>query len=421
MVDRIDVAIIGAGPYGLSAAAHLRAAGVEFRIFGKTMDSWKNGMPPGMLLKSAAWSSDLSDPQGKLTLGKYCAEKGVAYDHTRVPVNVETFVAYGEEFQRRFVPNVEDRKVDRLARDGAGYRLTFEDGDELIAQRVVLAVGAHPFKRFPKELQALPADRLSHSADYGNIDALAGKEVAVIGSGASATDLAALLQEHGAKVTLIARTRALEFQPVPQPPSFFKKLTQPLYSLLAPESGLGRGWKFKLWADAPWTFHILPESTRRRVMSTVLGPLGQAMMRDRVIGKVRLFLGHSLAASRVRLDKAELDIAGADGQRRTVAVDHVLACTGYVIDLRKLPMLDPALLKQMKLSDGEPVLSLDYETSVPGLYLIGAASMGSFGHASRFVAGVPYPARKLARIFAAAPRRQAAASGYRAQPAAAAE
>ena len=73
MVNAVEVAIIGAGPYGLSIAAHLGHANVGYRIFGSTMGAWKHRMPPGMLLKSHAWSSSLYDPFGELTLEAFCA------------------------------------------------------------------------------------------------------------------------------------------------------------------------------------------------------------------------------------------------------------------------------------------------------------------------------------------------------------
>ena len=37
-----NVAIVGAGPYGLAAAAHLRRAGVEVRVIGQPMSFWQN-------------------------------------------------------------------------------------------------------------------------------------------------------------------------------------------------------------------------------------------------------------------------------------------------------------------------------------------------------------------------------------------
>src|SRR5580692_4274627 len=69
-----NTAIIGAGPYGLSLAAHFRRRGIPFRIFGRPMDSWRAHMPKGMLLKSDGFASNISDPDDQFTLGKFCAD-----------------------------------------------------------------------------------------------------------------------------------------------------------------------------------------------------------------------------------------------------------------------------------------------------------------------------------------------------------
>jgi len=199
MRERVDVAIVGAGPYGLSLAAHLRAAGVDFRIFGKPMENWRNFMPPGMMLKSQPWSSDIYDPSSALPLRQYCAEAGIAYHDSLMPLPVETFVAYGDAFQRRMVPNVEPKFVRRLSREGAAFRLQFDEGGDVIARRVVIAVGVHPFRNVPRKCLGLPAELLSHSADHGPLEAFEGKDVVVLGAGASASGLAALLHEKGAR------------------------------------------------------------------------------------------------------------------------------------------------------------------------------------------------------------------------------
>ena len=66
-MNNCQLAIVGAGPYGLSIAAHLRERGVNFRIFGTPMRTWREQMPRGMLLKSDGFASNLSDPQPVLT------------------------------------------------------------------------------------------------------------------------------------------------------------------------------------------------------------------------------------------------------------------------------------------------------------------------------------------------------------------
>ena len=229
---------------------------------------------------------------------------------------IETFIAYGEAFRRRLVPGVEPKLVRRLARETEGFRLGFDEGEDVIADRVVIAVGVHPFKRVPVECADLPAELLSHSGDYGPIDGLAGKEVVVLGSGSSATDLAALLNEKDAKVSLVARAPRLAFAAEPRSDTTLaRKIVARARALLAPEAGIGRGWKLQVLAEAPGLFHRLPEHARRRIVTTTLGPFGQWEMKERVIGKLPLFLGHSLVSAKAREGRVELRLAGTDGTR----------------------------------------------------------------------------------------------------------
>ena len=135
------VVIIGAGPYGLSVAAHLRAHGVAFRIFGAPLDSWRNHMPVGMMLKSDGFASSLSHPGGEGTLARYCAERGIAYHDTDIPVSLELFIAYASDFQQRFVGDLEERQVVSLDRNRDGFVLALDDGEVLTADYVVGAFG----------------------------------------------------------------------------------------------------------------------------------------------------------------------------------------------------------------------------------------------------------------------------------------
>jgi cation diffusion facilitator CzcD-associated flavoprotein CzcO len=59
-----EVAVIGAGPYGLAAVAHLKSKGIEVRMFGRPMEFWADKMPAGMLLRSPRVASNISDPKG---------------------------------------------------------------------------------------------------------------------------------------------------------------------------------------------------------------------------------------------------------------------------------------------------------------------------------------------------------------------
>jgi len=99
MSDTVDVAIIGAGPYGLSLAAHLRAAGVDYRHFGIPMRLWEATMPQGMFLKSQGFASNIADPDGTHTLEAFCQATGRTYASYGLPVSLDNFVSYGHWFQ----------------------------------------------------------------------------------------------------------------------------------------------------------------------------------------------------------------------------------------------------------------------------------------------------------------------------------
>ena len=125
----VDIAIIGAGPYGLSLAAHLGRTRRSYRIFGEPMRFWSRHMPRGMRLKSEGFASNLYDPKSEFTLEHYCKENGIPYAHVGLPVPLETFVAYGREFQRRYVPELEQVDVETLVERSPGFELTTAAGE----------------------------------------------------------------------------------------------------------------------------------------------------------------------------------------------------------------------------------------------------------------------------------------------------
>lgn len=395
----IDVAIIGAGPYALSLASHLHRNTIEFRIFGKTMGPWTNNMPPGMLLKSHPWSSCLYDPGSHFTLRQFCIESGIDYHDSQMPLPLETFVAYGKAFQQRLVPEVELGSLAELTKVENGFRARFEDGEAVDARSVVIAVGVHPFKYTPDILNNVSSEVSSHSGDHGPLDGFVGKHVTILGSGASAIDLAGLLHENGAVVSLVARASQLNFA---RPPGgrrslLLRRLADPLRPLIYPDSGIGGGWPLKFCADAPRLFHALPEHWRLDTVRTTLGPLGHAAMRSRVVGQLQIFLGRDLVSAETRSGKVQIRYSARGGAEEILQTDHLIAATGYKIDLRKLAFLSPRLLSDIRMVENSPILSADYETSVPGLHFIGPASANSFGPVMRFVFGAIYPARRLAR------------------------
>jgi hypothetical protein len=389
-----DVAIIGAGPYGLSLAAHLNAHEVEHRIFGEVMGSWKDNMPPGMLLKSYPWATCLSDSHSEFSVKSFCSKRALPYHDEMMPLPLGRFVEYGEAFQARYVPAVERRRLVSLEPGADVFRATFADGETVLARRVVMAIGLHPFKRLPQEAGSLPDALYSHSSEYGSLAPLDGKDVIVIGSGSSASDLTALLHERGTQVALVARQPQLHFAGRPRARRLLERAA-------APMSGIGHGWTLGTCAKHPQLIHRLPENMRVRLAhAKALGPLGGAFVKERVVGEVPLWLGRSIRCAEAHNGKVTLDLADTGGHRQSVQADHVVFATGFKVDVARLDFLSPAILRRLRLVDQAPRLSRHYETSVPGLHFIGPAAANSFGPVCRFVYGCGHPARHLARYLA---------------------
>ncbi|MBV9413768.1 MAG: NAD(P)-binding domain-containing protein [Solirubrobacterales bacterium] len=394
---RADAVVIGAGPYGLATAAHLAAGGLTVRTFGEPMESWRQRMPAGMYLKSTPSASSISAPRSGHTLADFCAATGEEPLVGHRPVPIDSFIRYGLWFMDRNVPEVEQRRVVRVARDGSGFSVVLGDGEEFGASSVVVASGLSGAERVPAELTAVAS--VSHSSEHHDLSPFAGKRVAIIGAGQSALENAAILHEHGADVEVFVRGPRVVFA---GPPADVTR--QGRGTVLKPESPLGPGWSLFVFTHLAGRFRHLPVPVRLHLVATVLGPFGAWWLRDRVEGCVPVHLGHRLEAATSEGDQVKLTFAGPSGERRVAAFDHVMAATGYQVDVDRLDFLDAGLRREITRTAGTwPALGPSFDSSVPGLYFTGLAAAAAYGPLMRFVAGTEFAGRRVA---AAASRRR---------------
>jgi FAD-dependent urate hydroxylase len=383
--DRGGVIVIGAGPYGLAAAAHLRAAGIEVRCFGRPLEFWRQNMPAGMILRSSRRATHIADPHRELTIERYERTEGKL---VRDPsLLLEEFIDYGTWFQRRAVPDLDQRMVHGVERDNGDFCVRLEDGEELRASRVVVAAGLSPFAAWPAPFAPLPRELVSHASEHDDLSFLSGKQVAVIGAGQSALESAALLSEHGAAVEVLARVGAINWLPDDTLP--LTERNGPIVPIPLPPTGVGgrlTGWV----AAIPDLFAHLPVTARPWISERCIRPAGSGWLRAR-LGAATISCGRSVSEARTRGSSLWLRLD--DGSERVV--DHVLLGTGYRIEVSRYRFLGSDLNAELETVGGYPRLGPGLESSVPGLHFLGAPAAYSFGPIMRFVVGSWYAAPAL--------------------------
>lgn len=380
-----DVAIIGAGPYGLSAAAHLKAAnGLDIRVFGEPMAFWERHMPKLMLLRSPLAGSHLSDPGQDLTLQGYQASTGKAIT---APLPLNRFIDYGRWFQSQAVPDADPRKIQRIEKNGSGFRLTAEDGEVWKAQRVIIAAGIVPFAWRPEEFKLAPRELASHSCDHCELSRFSGKKVAVIGGGQSALESAALLHEAGADVEVLVRAPLVRWLWRHKWFHTFKPVARLLYH----PADVGQAGLSQIVAR-PNLFRRLPRSLQDKWAKRAIRPAGAGWLNPRC-ESVRITTSRFVTSATPNGGRLALTLN--DGTARHV--DHVLMATGYRVNISQYPFLPSSLLKNVAMVNGYPRLNHRYESSLDGLHFLGAPAAWSFGPLMRFVAGADFASRALTR------------------------
>lgn len=373
-----EVIIIGAGPFGLSISAHLSALVIDHLIVGRPMNTWRAHMPDGMLMKSEPYASTIASPDGRHDVATFCKARGLDYVNRVDPLSLERFLDYADWYAGKLVPGVRDETVTELTPVDGGFRVTFANAAPVVARQVVVATGVLPYQYIPAELSGLPAGLVTHTAQHKHLDEFKGRRVAVVGAGQSALETAALLHEAGVSVQVIAQTPKLSWN-VANP-----RHVSALGHVVRPVTQLCEGWRCAFW-NTPSAFRMLPESYRILKARTVLGPSGSWWLRDRVEGVVDVLAGQGIREAVAQGSGVRLILDGP-GQRR-VDVDHVVAGTGFHVDLARLPFLPQPLRTAVKTLNGHPLVSRAGQSSVPGLYFAGAPTVLSIGPSARFIAG----------------------------------
>lgn len=379
----LDAVVLGAGPYGLAAGAHLRRIrAFELRHFGEPMSFWNASMPRGMLLRSSWEASHIADPDGALTLDAYRIVSG---NHLSAPVSLERFVEYGQWFQKYAIPELDRRKIASIHKDSATFRVTVEDGEEAQARRVIVAGGIAPFAYRPIEFRALPGSFVSHTSEHCDLQPFCSKRVAVIGGGQSALETAALLHESGAEVEVIARCEQIHWL------GWKARLQQlgPVAKCFYSWTDVGPAGISRV-VSAPRLLQQFPRELQDRLRKRSIRPAGAHWLPTR-LKNVRMTFGNRVTSARECGGRLRIQLS--DSTQRIV--DHVFLGTGYRVNVSQYPFLSQRIIQSLSVTDGFPQLNGGFESSVSGLHFLGAPAGHSFGPLMYFVSGTRFASRTL--------------------------
>jgi FAD-dependent urate hydroxylase len=388
MTERLDVAILGAGPYGMSVAAHLRDRR-SVRTFGAPMQTWRTRMPPDMRLRSAWHETSFSAPGGAGTFDHWAA----ATDEPREePIPLQKFLRYADWFCTKFAGDVDPSDVARVEPANGRFHLTTAQGDEVEAATLVLAVGAVPFAAAPESLAQEMGEEVRFATDLQDYSSYESRRVVVVGGGQGGLESALLAARAGADVQLVIRSQ-LHWFTDREPHNRRGPLGQRLYRLAYPVIGYGPPPLNRLVLH-PDLFAALPGGIRRRLTARVLRAGGSPWLREAVERSVRIRSGAAVDALERR--NGDLRVRLTDGS--TLETDAVIVAAGFRFSLDRLSFLSPAIRAGIALDEGWPVLDRWFRSTDPNLLFVGFASERRFGPIVRFIPGTRFSAPRVQEL-----------------------
>jgi FAD-dependent urate hydroxylase len=322
-------------------------------------------LPDGINLKSPATSTNVFVPDRGHTFPEWCRQRGLE-DYE--PCSMASFADYGLWMQRKFVPEIEPVNVAKISRDDDIFVVSLCNGETFKTKHVIVATGLSCLASTPSILQHLPPSLLKHTSILSDFSEFKGKRVAIIGAGASAIESGALVREAGGRPEIFVReSRVVIYDRTPRHRSLRDRI-------LSPSTPIGNGAVPLVVAKLPLLTYFLPNAKRVRMLEVFTYPSAPWWIKDRVVGLVPMFTSHAITAASEIQDGVRLKIRSGIAQERDEDFDAVIAGTGYEKDVARLTFLDSELVDKIRKFEKAPVLSMNFESSVKGLYFIGPIS-----------------------------------------------
>ncbi|HEX5412960.1 MAG TPA: NAD(P)-binding domain-containing protein [Terriglobia bacterium] len=379
-MERTEFLVIGAGPYGLAAAAYARSLGIGVTIIGKTLDFWTTNMPRGMFLRSGPdWHLDAREVA---TFEAYVNRRGLTPAETK-PVALATFLDYARWFMGEHGVVPRRAHVIHLTRSDGEYIASLDDGSRLRARKILLGLGFAFFKHCPQELtRKLPPGSFTHTCEAVDFDRYRSKRILIVGGRQSAFEWAALIRERGAEEVHVVYRHAT--------PAF----AQPDWSWVKPMA-------WRTLHDHAWWRKLAPGEQER--IQKAFWMTGRLVLEEWLAARVHQPNIH-------RHEMACIDSACAQGDstygirlsdNSRCNVHHIILATGYLPAMGNVAFLDRAtILDRLATLDGFPALDPEFQTNLPGLYISGLAATRDFGPFFGFTVGCPIAAKIIGEAVA---------------------
>lgn len=375
-IEQVAVAVIGAGPYGLAFAAHLKAWGVPHALFGAPLARWSAQLPPGFVLRSPAEASSIAGPPGGPSCSVVDFRSSVGARDLAGPVSGEEFLRYGAWYVARH--GLSDHGQVVHVEPGTTFKVTTVAGDVVDANAVIVATGLTHAAWVPECAGAPPPGVSRHSSDMGEAGEFTGARVAVVGAGQSGAEAVVALEAAGAHVTWVSR----------RPPRFCNLPLQDQRVAVA------------AYARSAVLLSTMPPFLRRPLLRLTETATVAREWRGRLRGALARAQWQAIIGAAA--DGAAVRLVLADDSH--VTADCVVWATGYRPSVARDPVAR-ALLGAS--TQAAPWVDRTGATGRPGVYFSGAWTAPRFGPSVRFLAGTWWQAGVVAQAAARASSRLA--------------
>jgi FAD-dependent urate hydroxylase len=358
MLMMLDVIIIGSGPFGISLGAHAVANNLQYKLFGYPMDFWKNQMPQDMFIRTPHEFVSFSDPKDELTIQHYSEETST---ELVTPLPRPIFVDYANWFAKKAGIEFTTQLITKVEHKDGHYVVTSDNGKIFTSKNVIVATGVEHYKFLPDFLKEFPTNLVTHTSGYTSFSQFKGKKVVVLGSGQSAWEAAGLLHRDGADVELVYRQSGPNYAGSRENEIALRDVGDVFFNLPLEEKKQGWGQSAGSVAHflKPYVEGIVPQNS------------GVAI--DNI----------------EQINEDEIRITLSDGSEKIV--NHIIAATGFHINIDKVPFFNSDLLSQVEREEEYvqfPKLNESFESSLSGLYFAGPLSSHSHGPTFRFILGL---------------------------------